>query len=163
YPVNASSAYSKTMSAMGLRSQAILLGRCRRPALPDEINDLALDPQEVMIEVETVRLLDEQPIRVLRHRLAARPEDLLQWYAGGSMRQYLAAKDIKLKRVSTLIGARAPTQRDAMQLLMPRHTPVLSIRTLSSDMSGKPFELACSITRADRFKYHVISGEQHED
>src|SRR5690606_6242374 len=30
YPVDASSAYSKTLSGMGLRSQAILLGRRRR-------------------------------------------------------------------------------------------------------------------------------------
>src|SRR3546814_4224989 len=50
----------------------------------------------------------------------------------------------------------------SLHLLMPRHTPVLSIRTLSCDAQGASFELSNSITRADRFKYHVISGEQHE-
>ncbi|UYO92307.1 phosphonate metabolism transcriptional regulator PhnF [Pollutimonas sp. M17] len=163
YPVDASSAYSKTLSGMGLRSQAILLGRRRRPAHPDEARDLALGPQEPVLEFQTLRLLDEQPISLITHCFAARHREVLQHYGGGSMRQHLEGCNVRLKRVSTLIGARAPTQRDAAQLLMPRHTPVLSIRTLSSDAAGAPFELACSITRADRFKYHVISGEQHED
>src|SRR3546814_201529 len=130
YPVNAASAYSKTLSGMGLRSKAILLGRRRRQAQLDEARDLVLDPQETVLEFQTLRLLDEQPISLITHCFAARHQEVLQSYVGGSMRQHLEGRNVRLKRVSTLIGARVPTQRDAMQLLMPRHTPVLSIRTL---------------------------------
>ncbi|MFW7342811.1 phosphonate metabolism transcriptional regulator PhnF [Pollutimonas sp. H1-120] len=163
YPVSAASAYSKTLSDMGFRSKAILLGRRQRPAHPDEARDLALAPQEAVLELQTLRMLDEQPISLITHCFAARHQETLGDYGGGSMRQHLEQKNIVLKRVSTLIGARTPTQQDAIRLLMPRHTPVLSIRTLSSDASGVPFELSRSVSRADRFQYHVISGERHED
>ncbi|MGB3289061.1 MAG: GntR family transcriptional regulator [Burkholderiaceae bacterium] len=163
YPVSAASAYSRTLSGMGLSLQAVLLARRRRPARADETRELALAGDEAVLEFQTLRLLDEQPISLIAHCFAVRHEALLQGYGGGSMRQHLEDRGVRLKRVSTLIGARAPTQGDAAQLLMPRHTPVLSIRTLSSDGTGAPFELASSITRADRFTYHIISGEQHED
>lgn len=163
YPVNAASAYSKTLSGMGFRSEAILLSRCRRPAHPDEARDLALAPQEPVLELQTLRMLDEQPISLITHCFSARHHAVLGDYGGGSVRRHLERKNIALKRVSTLIGARTPTQHDAIRLLMPRHTPVLSIRTLSSDAAGKPFELSRSLTRADRFQYHIVSGEQHED
>lgn len=163
YPVHAASAYSQTLEHMGFHSQAIVLGKRQRAATPDESLALRLHDDESVLEFETLRLLDEQPISLISHCFAERHQDLVHAYRGGSMRAYLAQQGIKLKRISTLIGARAPTPRDALHLLMPRHTPVLSIRTLSCKDDGASFELSNSITRADRFKYQVISGEQHDD
>lgn len=162
YPVHARSAYSKTLANMGFQSDAVLLGRCQRLASPDEAKDLALDAQDHVLEITTLRLLDGQPISVIAHCFSARRTEALHAYRGGSLRLHLEKQNIALKRASTLIGARIPTQKDALQLLMPRHTPVLSIRTLSCDAGGHPFELSNSISRADRFKYHVITGDQHE-
>ncbi len=162
YPVHAGSTYSKALAGMGFSSQAILLGSRQRVAAPDETKELALDAQDHVFEMTTLRLLDGQPITLIRHCFSARRQGVLRTYQGGSVRQHLETQNIVLRRVSTLIGARVPTQKDALQLLMPRHTPVLSIRTLSCDAGGQPFELSKSISRADRFKYQVISGEQHE-
>lgn len=162
YPVHAGSAYSKTLEHMGFSSEAIVLGRRKRRGTPEEVQALQLEDSESVLEFETLRLLDQQPISLITHCFAERHQALVHAYKGGSMRTYLAQQGVKLKRISTLIGARAPSQRDALHLLMPRHTPVLSIRTLSCDAQGASFELSNSITRADRFKYHVISGEQHE-
>ncbi|NYT57528.1 phosphonate metabolism transcriptional regulator PhnF [Alcaligenaceae bacterium] len=163
YPVHAASAYSQTLEHMGFRSQAIILGKRKRVATSDEAQALQLHDSEPVLEFETLRLLDDQPISLITHCFAERHQDLMHTYRGGSMRTYLAQQGIKLKRISTLIGARAPTARDALHLLMPRHTPVLSIRTLSCNDDGASFELSNSITRSDRFKYHVISGEKHDD
>ncbi len=163
YPVHAASAYSQTLEHMGFHSRAIVLGKRKRTATADESQALQLNNDERVLEVETLRFLDDQPISLISHCFAERHQNVVHGYSGGSMRAYLAQRGIRLKRVSTLIGARTPTQRDALRLLMPRHTPVLSIRTLSSNGDGASFELSNSITRADRFKYHVISGEQHDD
>src|SRR3546814_6920352 len=95
---------------MCLRSKAILLGRRRRQAQLDEARDLVLDPQETVLEFQTLRLLDEQPISLITHCFAARHQEVLQSYVGGSMRQHLEGRNVRLKRVSTLIGARVPTQ-----------------------------------------------------
>lgn len=162
YPVHAGSTHSKTLSRMGFRSDAVLLNRARRPARPDEAKDLALDEQGQVVEITTLRLLNEQPVSLIVHCFSERWAEALEAYQGGSLRLHMEHKVTGLKRASSLIGARAPTQKEALQLLMPRHTPVLSIRTLSCDAGDQPFELSNSISRADRFKYHVISGDQYE-
>lgn len=163
YPLHAASAYSKTLEGMGFRSSAVLLGKRERAAKPDERADLQLHDGEPVLEFETLRLLDGQPISLITHCFARRHRELVRSYGGGSVREHLARQGVPLRRISTLIGARAPTQHHALQLMMPRHTPVLSIRTLSSGPDGAPFELSRSLTRADRFKYHVISGEYGDD
>lgn len=162
YPLHASSAYSKTLEGMGFRSGAVLLARREREAKDDEIADLQLYTEETVLEIRTLRLLDEQPISLITHCFARRHLEFVHAYTGGSMREHLARQGIRLQRSSTLIGARTPNQHTALQLMMPRHTPVLSIRTLSCGSDGRPFELSRSLTRADRFNYHVISGEQSD-
>lgn len=163
YPLHAASAYSKTLQGMGFRSSAVLLRKREREARADEIADLRLEGDEPVLEFETLRLLDEQPISLITHCFARRHRELVRSYSGGSVREHLAQQGVRLKRISTLIGARTPTQHNALRLMMPRHTPVLSIRTLSSGPDGEPFELSRSLTRADRFKYHVISGEHSDE
>ena len=163
YPLHASSAYSSTLGAMGFSARAVLLGKRERAAQPDEARDLQLHEAEGVLVFETLRFLDEQPISLISHCFAKRFRPLMQSYSGGSMREHLAQQGVPLKRMSTLIGAQSPSPRIALQLMMPRHTPVLSIRTLSSGPDGEPFEISRSLTRADRFKYHVISGEHHEE
>ena len=163
YPLHAASAYSKTLEGMGFHSRATLLGKRERAARPDEQQDLALHDGEPVLEFETLRFLDDQPISLITHCFARRHRNFVCAYSGGSVREHLARQGVPLKRISTLIGARTPTQQQALQLMMPRHTPLLSIRTLSGGPNGAPFELSRSLTRADRFKYHVISGEHSDE
>jgi len=163
YPLHAASAYSKTLAGMGFRPRTVLLAKRERAARADEIADLQLQGDGPVLEFETLRFLDEQPISLITHCFARQHRELVRSYRGGSVREHLAKQGVRLKRISTLIGARAPTPQNALQLLMPRHTPVLSIRTLSCGPDGTPFELSKSLTRADRFSYHVISGEPSDE
>jgi GntR family phosphonate transport system transcriptional regulator len=162
YPLHSASAYSKTLQGMGFQSSAVLLGKRERAPKDDETAELQLQSGEPVVELETLRFLDDQPISLITHCFAAHHRKLVQGYAGGSMREHLALQGVPLKRLSTWIGARTPTQHHARVLMMPRHTPLLTIRTLSCGPDGKPFELSRTLTRADRFKYHVISGEQRD-
>src|SRR5690606_6765074 len=113
YPVHAGSTYSKALAHMGLRSDAVLLNHGQRPAKPDEMKDLALAQQDQVIEITTLRLLNEQPISLIVHCFSAKRATLLETYKGGSLRLHLEKKDIALRRASTLIGARVPTQKEA--------------------------------------------------
>jgi len=163
YPLDAASAYSKTLEGMGFRSGAVLLSQRERSARPDEQDNLQLDGDERVLEYETLRLLDDQPISLITHCFAERHRALMGSYRGGSVRKHLAQQGVVLRRISTQIGARTPAQDVALRLMMPRHTPVLSIRTLSAGPDGQPFELSRSLTRADRFKYQVVSGEHRDE
>jgi GntR family phosphonate transport system transcriptional regulator len=162
YPVQARSAYSEALAQMGLHSEAILLRQRKRQATLDEARHLALGADLAVIELQTLRLLDGQPLSLITHCFAARRHALLSTYKGGSMRQHLQAQQIVLKRAFSLIGAGLPTPKSAGLLLMPQRTPVLNIKTLSNDTSGAPFELSFSISRADRFQFQVIPEGEHQ-
>lgn len=163
YPLDAQSAHSATLEGLGLRSTALLLDKRVRSAKSDEIADLRLGPHERVVEFDTLRLVDDRPISLISHCFAERHGALMRSYQGGSVRGHLARQGVVLRRVSTLIGARAPSQNVAFQLMMPRHTPLLTIRTLSADPDGRPFEVSRSLSRADRFNYQVESGEHRDE
>jgi len=157
YPLAAGSAYSESLSAQGHGVQARLLQRQLRSATAEEANYLMLGEAAPLLELHTLRLLDEQPVSLIRHRFCASRQPLLADYNGGSLRQHLASRELPLRRAFSLIGARLPTPDEADQLLMPRHAPLLTVLTLSHDLAGRPVELSLSTSRADRFQYQVAT------
>uniref|UniRef100_UPI000F07C242 UTRA domain-containing protein n=2 Tax=Pseudomonas TaxID=286 RepID=UPI000F07C242 len=107
--------------------------------------------------LRTLRKLDGQPVSLILHRFSAGYRELLADYAGGSLRQYLAERELPLTRKQSLIGARLPTREEAAHLLMPRHMPALTVLTVSCNRSGQPVELSRSTSRSDRFHYQVTT------
>ncbi|WP_397448502.1 phosphonate metabolism transcriptional regulator PhnF [Pseudomonas sp. NA-150] len=157
YPMAAESAYSQSVSAMGHGVEARLLQRRLCVASREEAEHLGLAEEAPLIELQTLRLVDGQPVSLIRHRYCASRSDLLAAYTGGSLRRFFAEHDQPLIRTFSLIGARLPSREEANLLLMPRHLPALSVLTLSRDRSGQPVELAQSTSRSDRFQYQVIT------
>lgn len=157
YPMDAASAYSQSLSALGHRVEARLIERSRRAGSAEECRHLQLGEGSELIELATLRLLDGQPMSLIRHRFCASLAPLLGDYRGGSLRQYLGERDLPLARTFSLIGARLPSREEAGLLLMPRYAPLLSVLTLSRDPGGRAVELAQSSSRADRFQYQVAT------
>lgn len=157
YPVQADSAYSQSLSAQGIGVAAVLLQRRTCVATQEDAEHLELAVQAPLIELQTLRKLDDQPVSLIRHRYCASHTGLLTEYQGGSVRQYLADRDLPLSRTLSLIGARLPGLEEAALLMMPRHLPVLTVLTVSRDRSGRPVELAQSTSRSDRFQYQVTT------
>ncbi|CAM3187737.1 phosphonate metabolism transcriptional regulator PhnF [Pseudomonas floridensis] len=157
YPMRADSAYSQSLSAQGIGVEAIVLLRRECQANAEDALHLGLDEQAPVIELQTLRKLDSQPVSLIVHRFSARYSEWLVDYQGGSLRQHLAARDLPLTRQQSLIGARLPTRYEAAQLLMPRHMPTLTVLTVSCDRSGQPVELSRSTSRSDRFHYQVTT------
>lgn len=157
YPVDAQSAYSQSLSAQGHGVEAILLQRRLCVATCEEAAHLGLPDHAALIELQTLRHLDGQPVSLIRHRYCASRSELLAGYSGGSVRGFFAAHDLPLTRTFSLIGARLPSREEASVLLMPRHLPALTVLTLSRDASGHPVELAQSTSRSDRFQYQVVT------
>jgi len=155
YPMQADSAYSQSLSAQGIGVDAILLLRRECLAGAEDTQHLGLTEREPVVELQTLRKLDGQPVSLIRHRYSDHYRELLADYHGGSLRQYLAEHDLPLTRKQSLIGARLPTREEAGLLLMPRHMPALTVLTVSCDRSGQPVELSWSTSRSDRFQYQV--------
>ncbi len=157
YPMAAESAYSQSVSALGHGVEAKLLKRRQCLASREEAQHLGLTDQAPLIELQTLRLVDGQPVSLIRHRFCASRTDWLAAYTGGSLRQFFAERNVPLTRTFSLIGARLPSREEAGLLMMPRHLPALSVLTLSRDQSGQPVELSQSTSRSDRFQYQVIT------
>ncbi|HEY0290396.1 MAG TPA: phosphonate metabolism transcriptional regulator PhnF [Pseudomonas sp.] len=157
YPVAVDSAYSQSLSALGHDVEAVLLQRRQCIASREEAEHLGLPQHAPLIELQTLRRLDGQPVSLIRHRYCASRSELMADYKGGSVRQFLAARDLPLTRTFSLIGARLPNREEASVLLMPRHLPALTVLTLSRDACGQPVEIAHSTSRSDRFQYQVVT------
>ena len=177
YPLQADSAYSESLAALGLRTEARLLARRQLSASAEEARHLQLAEGAALIELSTLRLLDDEPVSLIRqyldekrlfivpdapvslirHRYCASHAERLADYQGGSLRRYLGERDLPLTRRFSLIGARLADRDEAAQLLMPLRMPLLSVFTLSCDASGRPVEIALSASRSDRFQYQVAT------
>ena len=157
YPLQADSAYSESLAALGLRTEARLLERRQLSASAEEARHLQLAEGAALIELSTLRLLDGEPVSLIRHRYCASHAERLADYQGGSLRRYLGERGLPLTRRFSLIGARLADRDEAAQLLMPLRMPLLSVFTLSCDASGRPLEIALSASRSDRFQYQVAT------
>lgn len=157
YPLQADSAYSESLAALGLRTEARLLERRQLSASAEEARHLQLAEGAALIELSTLRLLDGEPVSLIRHRYCASHAERLADYQGGSLRRYLGERGLPLTRRFSLIGARLADRDEAAQLLMPLRMPLLSVFTLSCDATGRPLEIALSASRSDRFQYQVAT------
>jgi GntR family phosphonate transport system transcriptional regulator len=157
YPLQADSAYSDALAALGVRTEARLLERRQLSASAEEARHLQLAEGAALIELSTLRLLDGEPVSLIRHRYCASHAELLADYQGGSLRRYLGERGLPLTRRFSLIGARLADRDEAAQLLMPLRMPLLSVFTLSCDAGGRPVEIALSASRSDRFQYQVAT------
>jgi len=157
YPLQADSAYSESLAALGLHTEARLLERRQLSASAEEARHLELVEGAALIELSTLRLLDGEPVSLIRHRYCASHAERLADYQGGSLRRYLGERGLPLTRRFSLIGARLADRDEAAQLLMPLRMPLLSVFTLSCDATGRPVEIALSASRSDRFQYQVAT------
>ncbi len=157
YPMRADSAYSQSLSAQGIGVDASLLQRLACLASGEDAEHLLLAEYAPLVELHTLRKLDGLPVSLIRHRFCASRSALLAGYKRGSLRQYLAERDLPLTRSLSLVGARLPSREEADLLMMPRHLPVLTVLTVSRDSRGQPVELSRSTSRSDRFQYQFIA------
>lgn len=156
YPMVEHSAYSDWFDATGHRTKARLLGVIKRSAEQIEAQHLELEQGSEVLEYRTLRLIQGSSISLIRHVFSLEQAELLAGYKQGSMRRYLRSQGQILTRAFSLIGARMPTAQERSRLLIPENRPVLTVQTLSKNQEGKAFELAWSVSRADRFQYHVV-------
>ena len=151
-------ARERLRSLIARRNLAGSCGRRRRRRAEDKRRgDLACAGLAALIKLSTLRLLDGEPVSLIRHRYCASHAERLADYQGGSLRRYLGERGLPLTRRFSLIGARLADRDEAAQLLMPLRMPLLSVFTLSCDAAGRPVEIALSASRSDRFQYQVAT------
>jgi GntR family phosphonate transport system transcriptional regulator len=158
YGLNAGSRFTETLESLGHRAESRLLRKLAIPAQGGVARRLDLAPGASVAWIETLRLVDDRPFCVISHFLpTARVPAFLETYAGGSLHQHLRdAHGISVLRRESFVSAALPQGEDASLLAMPRHQPVLRVKSLNVDLrDGAPVEYCLTRFRADCMQLHV--------
>lgn len=160
YPIKLQNAFSSAVHAQGKEVTARLIRKQFREASLEEQELLDLPAESELFEVQTLRLIDERPVSLIRHCFSVDKQALFSSYQGGSVRHYLGQRHHYLERYSSVIGARLASVEEASRLDLSKKSPVLTVMTVSHDQQGQVFELAYSVTRSDSFQYKIVLKEK---
>jgi GntR family phosphonate transport system transcriptional regulator len=119
---------------------------------------LALGEGELVIWLETLRLVNGRPSCLISHFLPhAGFEAVNEIYVGGPLHAFLRRRfGVKLREVEELAAARLPQGDDAMLLAVPVDVPLLRVKRVHiDDRSGMRVEYALVRFRVDRPPPHL--------
>jgi GntR family transcriptional regulator, phosphonate transport system regulatory protein len=158
YSIHKHTRFTKSLEAAGNPTESVVLRKQLVPARDGVARHLGLGEGAEVLWVETLRKANERPFSVIAHFLpAALAEPIRAEYDGGSLHDFIAARlGIALEREYSLITAQLPQGDDATLLGIPRHQPVLRLKTVNVNAATRePVEYALGRLRGDRVELEV--------
>lgn len=123
---------------------------------------LHLQPNEKLIRIERIRLVDGEPFSLMFNYLREKyiPEFLNRGLTRESLYEELEENyNILLEKANEQIKARIATDLEASALNISPGEAILQITRTSYLTDGTPFEMVEMISRADKYEYHIkVSG-----
>lgn len=153
YAVGKGTRFTETLEALGRTTDSRVLRKLIVPARGGVADRLRLSPDEPVVWLETLRLVDQRPFCLISHFLPQRlVGGLYQDYRGGSLHELITRQyRIPLRRTESLVSASLPQGDDASLLAMPQNQPVLRVKSVNvDDRDCTPVEYALTRFRADR-------------
>mgnify|MGYP000061156748 CR=1 FL=1 len=145
--------FSEDMAARGFTASSRLVAFDTIVADSSACRDLMLEPGEMLVHIERVRMADGVPMCIERIDLPALcvvglTADDLKF----SLYEILASRyGIKLIQAEQTISASVVDQEQATLLSVPSFSPALIVERLGYDQRTRPIERARSIYRGDRY------------
>jgi GntR family phosphonate transport system transcriptional regulator len=155
YALHDRAAFSHNLNRIGLGLETEIL-RCAQVVLPATLaSQLDLAPETRVHELRTRRLIEGEPVCLIRHYLFGLADTALDAFTGGSLHQFLReAWGISLRRGTTRLRARMPTLDECTQLTISRGIPVMEVHTHNHCRdSGVLREYSIARSRSDLFEY----------
>ncbi|MBB6431368.1 phosphonate metabolism transcriptional regulator PhnF [Algisphaera agarilytica] len=158
YQIHSQTRFTETVTSLGHQARSIVIGRRMTAASEGVARWLKIEPLSRVVQLDALRLVNDQPVLLTTHFFAADPyEPLYLEYDGGSLHGALREKfGVELKRMESLITARLPMDEDAMALRLSPKQPILRVKSLNVEVSsGQPVEYVISRFRADSVQLKV--------
>jgi GntR family phosphonate transport system transcriptional regulator len=155
YALHDRAAFSHNLNRIGLGLETEILC-CAQVVLPATLaSQLDLAPETRVHELRTRRLIEGEPVCLIRHYLFGLADTALDAFTGGSLHQFLReAWGISLRRGTTRLRARMPTLDECTQLTISRGIPVMEVHTHNHCRdSGVLREYSIARSRSDLFEY----------
>jgi GntR family transcriptional regulator len=150
--------HTEFIRARGMAPASRLIAVTRAPADAEVAAMMALTEGDEVIQIERVRLADDEPLAVELLYLDARRFDGIAAVLGESQSLYQllrARYGVELAWADETIEAIVAPEREAALLGIPAGTPVLLLCRQSFDSSGLLVEYVRSFYRADRFRFRT--------
>ncbi len=142
--------------ARGMEPGSRLIGVTRAPATAEVAGMLALGEGEEILQIERVRLANDEPLAIEILHLGAKRFDGIAAVLGESQSLYellRARYGVELAWADETIEAALSPEREASLLAIPVGAPVLVLCRQSFDPIGRPVEFVRSYYRADRYRF----------
>jgi GntR family transcriptional regulator, phosphonate transport system regulatory protein len=156
YNIGVRTRFTENIQRQGLTTIGRLLSASREPAPPEIAKALSLPAHEMLIRLELLRHVQEQPLSVATHYLqASRFEDIADVFAQrGSLTESLKEFGVAdYTRLETLVCARLPTADEAECLQQSHNVPILEMRSSNITCVGDAF--LYSITRMSALRIQL--------
>lgn len=158
YGIHKHTRFTKTLEAAGNTTESVVLRKLIIPAGGGVARRLELGEGAEVLWVETLRKANERPFSVVSHFMPAElVGQVFAEYEGGSLHDFIADRlGIELERQYSLISTRLPQGDDATLLAIPRHQPILRIKSVNANsVTRRPVEYALGRLRGDRVELEV--------
>lgn len=152
YTVDSKTRFTETLKNLGHSTVSRVLRKQLVPARGGVAKSLQLQEGESVVFIETLREVDHKPFCIISHFLPALTcMAVNENYNSGSLHDFLKKHcSIELKRCESLISAVLPEADDARLLNMPKHAPVLRVKSINLNITtNKPVEYAVTRFRGD--------------
>ncbi|MBT3047616.1 MAG: phosphonate metabolism transcriptional regulator PhnF [Candidatus Thiodiazotropha sp.] len=158
YAINPQTRFTETLEALGVTTHSRVIRKQVVLASGGVAARLKLAEGCEVIFLETLREVEGRPFCVISHflPLTACPQ-VLESYHGGSLHAFLQKYcATRLQRSESLISAVLPESDDASLLNVPRHMPVLRVKSVNVAIdSQKPVEYVVTRFRGDATQLSV--------
>lgn len=158
YGISKTTRFTKTIEATGNTTDSRVLRKQVVLAREGVARRLDVGEGSEVLWVETLRKVNDRPFSIISHFLPAEmAHPVFAHYEGGSLHEFIASHmGRRLERRMSLITARLPQGDDASLLGIPRHQPILRIKSVNVDVSARvPVEYCLTRVRGDRVELEV--------
>lgn len=152
YAIGSKTRFTETLESLGHTTISRVLRKQVIPARGGVAKRLQIQEDVPVVFIETLREVDHKPFCIISHFLPVQAcEKVIENYNSGSLHDFLKKHcAIELKRCESLISAVLPEADDASLLNMPKHAPILRVKSVNLDIqSNKPVEYAVTRFRGD--------------
>ncbi|MGW4332105.1 GntR family transcriptional regulator [Rhodococcus koreensis] len=146
----------RTGRTAGSRTLEIARRRVSEPAAAA----LGAGPDDFVVEVLRVRLLDGEPTMLERSTFTDRVGSLLFEFDidSGSITDYLTSRGVRFESMEHVLDAVAAAKAEAEHLGIAPGSPLLRERRTSRDQHGDIFEYADDRYRPDRVAFSIVNA-----
>ncbi|MGC9423693.1 phosphonate metabolism transcriptional regulator PhnF, partial [Vibrio sp.] len=159
YSIKSHHRLSRAIAEKGSEVETHLLEKKRIPALGSVAEKLQLKNGDEVLQLDTLRKIDEKSIAVISHFFPVGiVNDAFDRYESGSLGSFLAKHcDIQAKRISSLVSASMPNAQDSFHLGMGSCQPILKVKTLNLDLkTNQLVEYSVTRFRGDMMQLELL-------